>query len=44
MKYLKLFETHAEYEAYMRSDSAVRPNVSACKDQSESHFNDVINN
>ncbi len=39
-KYLKLFEQHSQYEAYINSSSAVLPNVSFCEDQPEVvHYN-----
>ncbi len=41
MKYLKQFETHAEYEA--AESSLIRPNVSICKDTpNEVHYNPYI--
>ena len=38
MKYLKKFETHAEYEAYKNSQDYLTPNVSYCVDRDEVHF------
>ena len=38
-KYLKLFETHAEYEAYSGGGEMLLPNVSYCKDNNEVHYN-----
>ena len=41
MKYLKQFETHAEYEA--AKSSLIRPNVSICKDTpNEVHYNPLV--
>ena len=37
-KYLKLFDTHAEYESFIQTDFD-RPNVSYCKDNDEVHYN-----
>ena len=37
-KYLKLFETHSQYEAYI-GGGAVLPNVSYCIDNDEVHYN-----
>lgn len=42
MKYLKKFETHAEYEAYKNSQDYITPNVSWCLDNNEVHFNKYI--
>ena len=41
-KYLKLFEQHAQYEAYIGGGGAVLPNVSYCIDNDEVHYNPVI--
>ena len=38
-KYFKLFETHAEYEAYIAQRDKTLPNISYCLDYEESHFN-----
>ena len=39
-KYLKEFETHAEYEAYINGSEAILPNVSICDDQiNHVHYN-----
>ena len=35
--YLKLFETHSEYEAYSSGDM-LKPNVSYCEDNNEVHY------
>ena len=37
-KYLKLFDTQAEYEAFIQTDFD-KPNVSYCKDNDEVHYN-----
>lgn len=44
MKNLKKFDTHAEYETYITSDSAIKPNVSICSDDliNTAHFNKYI--
>ena len=36
--YLKLFETHAEYESFIQTDYD-KPNVSYCEDNNEVHYN-----
>ena len=36
--YLKLFETHSEYETYSSGDM-LKPNVSYCEDNNEVHYN-----
>ena len=38
-KYLKLFETHTEYQTYEQSGDMIKPNVSYCKDNNEVHYN-----
>ena len=37
MKYTKLFNNHEEYVAYTASTSFIRPNVSYCREDDESH-------
>lgn len=37
MKYTKLFNNHSEYVAYIASESFIRPNVSYCIQEDESH-------
>ena len=37
--YLKLFETHAEYEAYITGSDKILPNVSYCVDNNDVHYN-----
>ena len=38
-KYLKLFDTHTEYAAYISGQDSVKPNVSYCKDNDDVHYN-----
>ena len=38
-KYLKKFETHSQYEAYINSQDAILPNVSYCVDNNDVHYN-----
>ena len=38
MKYLKLFENHAGYEAYINGGGVVLPNVSYCISENEVHY------
>ena len=40
-KYLKLFETHAEYETYSGGEM-ILPNVSYCEDDKDIHYNPYI--
>ena len=39
MKYIKLFNTHAEYEAFIATTEFIKPNVSVCKQENEVHYN-----
>ena len=41
-KYLKKFETHAEYEAYSGGGEMLLPNVSYCEDNNEVHYNPSV--
>jgi len=41
-KYIKLFETHAAYNAYINGSDKVLPNVSYCKNENEVHYNPYI--
>lgn len=41
-KYIKLFETHSEYETYIEGQDAILPNVSYCEDQNDVHYNPYI--
>ena len=40
-KYLKLFNTHTEYEAYSRGEM-ILPNVSYCEDVNDVHYNPYV--
>ena len=40
-KYLKLFETHAEYESFIQTDYD-KPNVSHCEDQGGVYYNPFV--
>ena len=40
-KYLKLFETHSEYNTYINGNDKVLPNVSLCEDNNEVHYNPI---
>lgn len=45
MDFLKKFETHAEYAAYINSREALLPNVSICVDMdNEIHYNRTLSN
>lgn len=39
MDYLKLFQTHEEYEAFVSGGTMLRPNVSHCVSENEIHYN-----
>ena len=39
--YLKLFETHAEYQEYSGGGEMILPNVSYCEDNNEVHYNPI---
>lgn len=39
-KYIKMFNTHSEYEAFKNSEDFIKPNVSFCKSQNEVHYNE----
>ena len=41
-KYLKLFETHTEYQTYAQSGDMIKPNVSYCEDNNEVHYNPYV--
>ena len=41
MDYLKLFQTHEEYEAFVSDGTMVRPNVSHCVNENEVHYNPI---
>ena len=38
-KYIKLFDTHTEYNTYINGQDKVLPNVSYCEDNNEVHYN-----
>ena len=37
MKYIKTFDHHSDYEAYMNSENIILPNLSVCKDLLDAH-------
>lgn len=37
--YIKLFNTHSEYETYITSSDKILPNLSYCEDIDDVHFN-----
>ena len=39
--FLKLFETHNEYQTYEQSGDMIKPNVSYCEDNNEVHYNPI---
>ena len=39
-RHFKVFDTHAEYEAFINEGISVWPNISICKDRYDAHFND----
>jgi len=41
-EYLKYFETHTEYEAYINGDDVLLPNVSYCQDNYETHYTPYV--
>ncbi len=42
MEYIKLFQTHADYSAYIGGSDKVLPNVSYCEDNNEVHYNPYV--
>ena len=38
-KYIKVFDTHAEYQEYSQGNNMEKPNVSVCKNEHEVHYN-----
>ena len=42
MDYLKLFQNHTEYEAFVSGDTMVKPNVSHCVQENEVHYNPKV--
>jgi len=41
-KYIKLFDTHTEYQTYINGNTKVLPNVSYCDDMNEVHYNPFV--
>lgn len=41
MKYLKSFETDAEYQNFKQSDKFIKPNVSHCVNENHVHYNPI---
>ena len=39
MKYIKLFDTHADYTAYIGGSEKILPNISYCENENECHYN-----
>ena len=39
MKYIKLFNTHTEYQAFTQTNDFIKPNVSYCIDNNDVHYN-----
>ena len=42
MDYLKLFQTHSEYETFVSGGTMVKPNVSHCINENEVHYNPLV--
>ena len=42
MDYLKLFDTHSQYESYAGGGGMLRPNVSHCVQENEVHYNPLV--
>ncbi len=42
MKYIKLFNNHADYNTYITGNDKVLPNLSYCEDEDETHLNKLI--
>lgn len=40
-EYIKLFQTHSQYETYKNSADYITPNVSYCEQQNEIHYNPI---
>lgn len=40
--YIKLFQNHSDYLAFTQTGDFIRPNVSACVEQEEVHYNPTI--
>ena len=41
MNYLKLFQTHEEYEAFVSGGTMMKPNVSHCVQENDVHYNPI---
>ena len=41
-KYLELFDTHTEYDAFTKTEDFILPNVSHCIDNNEVHYNPYV--
>ena len=41
MEFLKLFQNHSEYEAFVSGGTMVKPNVSHCINENEVHYNPI---
>ena len=41
-KYIKLFDTHFEYNTYISGQDAILPNVSYCEDNNDVHYNPFV--
>ena len=41
-KYLKLFDTHSEYETFKQTEDFILPNVSHCITENHVHYNPVL--
>jgi len=39
--FIKLFDTHTEYQTYINGNTKVLPNVSYCEDNNEVHYNPI---
>ncbi len=42
MEFLKLFQTHQDYEAFVSGDTMVKPNVSHCIEENEVHYSPIV--
>lgn len=42
MKYLRLFDTHADYQDFTETQEFILPNVSRCRASNDVHYNPVI--
>lgn len=38
MKYLKVFDQHSDYQAFVQSEDFIRPNISCCKQKHDVHY------